>query len=258
MLAVPSDQSIASLIDANTLVHVATVNTLGAYDNAGLNFWNGQPISPTNMPTPEEDQLSAIWSFYVDPIDRNTLYILVSNVLDPNFGFITGTPFFLTALTGFQFALPVASPSYATFSGGFAVQGQTLVGPTGNSTPVDTTPGWHLSSVTGPTTQATYVINSASAQTASYAFTHYASVTGDIRILNGGVFQLPFDPTVNLLNADFADLTASASNGMGAYVEAGTLVFPVSTPEPASLVLLFSSLIAFAGCRWVAGIGRRR
>jgi hypothetical protein len=171
--------------------------------------------------------------------------------LDPNFGFITGAPFALTALTGFEFALPVASTSYAAFSGGFAVQGQTLVGPTDNSAPVDTTPGWHLSSVTGPTTEATYVFNSASDPTATDAFTHYTSVTGDVRILNGGVFQLLFDPTVNLLNADFADLTASASNGMGAYFEAGTLVFPaVPSPEPGSLALLSSSLIAFAG--WCA------
>jgi hypothetical protein len=63
MLAVLSDRSFASLIDANTLVHVTTIDTRGQYDNAGLDFWNGQPISPTNMPTPDEDQLSATWSF---------------------------------------------------------------------------------------------------------------------------------------------------------------------------------------------------
>ena len=71
------------------------------------------------------------------------------------------------------------------------------------------------------------------ASEATYVFNSASDPTADVRILNGGVFQLLFDPTVNLLNADFADLTASASNGMGAYFEAGTLVFPaVPSPEP--------------------------
>jgi len=43
---------------------VASVHTRGQYDNAGLSTWNGQPLSPTDRPSFDQNQLSADWRFY--------------------------------------------------------------------------------------------------------------------------------------------------------------------------------------------------
>ena len=103
-----------AVIDTGGLILCGTVTTLGEYDNAGLGTWNGQPLSPTNQPTIEQDQLSATWNFYVDPAATNTLYVVVSDVADTEFGYASGAAFSLPALTGFQFSLGVpSSPSHA-------------------------------------------------------------------------------------------------------------------------------------------------
>ena len=208
-----------AVIDTSSLTLVATATTLGEYDNAGIAFWNGQPLSGSNHPTAQEDQLSATWNFYVDPKAPNTLYIVVSEVVDSNFFLISGTPFDLVALTGFQFSLKVPTSSYASFSNQFAVPTEALVG-SGNSTPLQTTPGWTLLGVSGAPDQAVYQIGT---PTVSDAFTHYTVNTNDIRISGGGVFQFTFDPSVNLLQANFNTLVATATNGEGAYTEVGTL-----------------------------------
>lgn len=239
----------ATVIDPSTFTLVATVNTTGEYDNAQLATWNGQPLSPTNQPTPQQDQLSATWNFYVDPNATNDLYIVVSNVEDPEFGDIFGPPFYLTALTHFQFQLPLKTDTYGVFSDQFAVGGETLVGPSSNSSPLTSTPGW-TSSESGPTHNATYFLDASAVTDASYAFTHYSSVTGDLRILDGGVFEFSFDPTVDLLDQNFTPLTASASNGAGAYansyIEEGTVTYARKVPEPSSILLLAAGL-SFVG-----------
>jgi uncharacterized membrane protein YgcG len=215
--------SLATVIDTNSLILVASVATRGQYDNAQLTTWNGQPLSSTNHPTFDEDQLSAIWDFYVDPAAPNTLYIVATNVYDTQFGFIFGAPFDLVALTGFEFSLPIQTSSYAQFSNQFAIPGEALLGPVaGTSLLLDTTPGWNLISVSGLPNEATYSIEASSVND---AFTHFSSVFGETRIYGGGVFQLTFAPKVNFLDTDFAALTVTASNGMGAYVE---------TPAPTS------------------------
>src|SRR5271156_1928392 len=95
----------AATLDTNSLTLMATVQTRGEYDNAGLDYWNGQPLSATNQPTYEQDQLSATLSFYVDPAQTNDLFVTVSNVLDTDYDYIYGVPFAYTALTGFDFSL---------------------------------------------------------------------------------------------------------------------------------------------------------
>ena len=249
--------ALASIIDPNSLTLVATViYTRGQYDNAGLDTWNGSPLSSTNQPSYEQNQLSGTWNFYVDPSASNTFYIQATNVLDTDYSYIYGTPFDLTALTGFQFSLPVITPTDATFSDQYAVAGEALLGPVaGSSTPLDTTPGWSLTSVSGAQGDRTYQINASSLD---YAFTHFSSVYGETRIFGGGIFQLVFDPSVDLLiDADFQTLQASASNGFGAYLEEGTLIFPQAVPEPSSGLLILPSLIAFTFLRRQAKMLRR-
>ena len=80
----------------------------GGVRQRGLGSWNGAPLSPENQPTPEEDELSATLSFYVDRDHKNDLYVVVSNVFDTDFGFITGTAFEYVALTGLTFSLPLS------------------------------------------------------------------------------------------------------------------------------------------------------
>jgi hypothetical protein len=246
MLA-PVHATYGSIIDPNGLTLVATVHTRGQYDNAQLGTWNGQPLSPTNQPTFDEDQLSADWSFYVDPASTNTLYILASNVLDTQYGFIFGSPFDLVALTGFEFSLPIShfsGNSSVAFSNQFAVAGEELLGPiSGQSATLTSTPGWSLTGVSGPINQPSFDISTSSVDD---AFTHFSSVFGETRIFGGGVFQFSFDPSVNLFeNTDFDTLTASASNGLGAYIEDGTLTFP-TIPEPGSGIIVLTSLLALA------------
>lgn len=248
-----STVSHAAVLDLSTLVHAATVETAGLYDNAGLTTWNGQPLSPTNRPSAFEDALTARWDFYVDPVERNQLYLVVSDVRDTNFGFINGPPFNLVALTGFEFSLGVDG-AIAAFSTGHALPGQVLLGPTsGASVPLNTTPGWSLAAVSGPAGNPTYAI---AADSVNYGFTHFPSVFGGTRIRGGGVFDFTYADGVDLLvQADFRSIAATAYNGNRNYVEAGTLVFAVApVPEPATWTLLLASFM-LAGHR-VRAAGR--
>jgi hypothetical protein len=103
--------------------------------------------------------LSATWNFYVDPSAANTLYIVVSDVADTQFGYIFGSPFNLVALTGFQFSLDVETSSYASFSNQFAVPTEALLGPvSGSSMPLETTPGWIMLTTSGAPDHAVYQI----------------------------------------------------------------------------------------------------
>jgi hypothetical protein len=221
-----------AIIDVSSLTLVATVTTLGEYDNAGLSNWNGQPLSDSNKPTAEQDQLSATWNFYVDPSATNTLYVVVNNVTDTQFAYIIYSPINLVPLTGFQFSLDVETSSYASFSNQFAMPTEALLGPvSGSSTPLETTPGWIMLTASGAPDHVMYQIET---PTVSYAFTHFPSVSGATRIFGGGVFQFTFDPSVNLLHTNFNTLTATATNGEGSYTEIGTLhiVPPAMPPAP--------------------------
>lgn len=235
--------------DLSTFNLVASVSTYGEYDNAGLATWNGQPLSPQNQPSAEQDQLSATWNFYVNPTANNQLFVSVGNVLDTDYGTIFGAPFIYVALTGFTFTLaPRGSANLAnpTYSGAYALPGETLLGnPIGSFTPgtLTSTPGWNLNS-TSPNQY------SFAASDVGYAFTHFSSVTGTSRIFGGGVFDLTFDSSVDLLNdVEWTQLQAGASNGMGMYTEPGSLIY--AAPEPSILELL-----AIGGVLLLLRIGR--
>jgi hypothetical protein len=245
----------ANVIDTTALKLVAIVQTQGEYDNAGLGSWNGAPLSPENQPTPEQDELSATLSFYVDRDHKNDLYVVVSNVFDTDFGFITGTAFEYVALTGLTFSLPLsgAHPTKnVEFSNGVAVDGETLLGPnSGQSSPLTTTPNWALNGVSGPRNDPSFSISTPDVDD---ALTHFSSVYGTTRIGGGAAFEFSFKPNVNLLRrANFTDLDAETSFGFDMYEGEGTLVYAYTrpsigpeVPEPATWSLIMVGFSAMA------------
>jgi hypothetical protein len=245
----------ASIINPSDMILVATVDTLGAYDNRGIDYYNGNPISPTNYPSAYQDILSAQWDFYVSPSAKNNLFIVADQIVDTHFGYVYGEPFYLIPLTGFEFLLPVKrNHSDPIFSNQYAVSNEFLAngGQNGSNLPIDTTPGWSVTSISGDPRKLDYTITTPDE---NYSFTHFNSVYGATRILGGGVFELTYSPKINLLRqADFKELVASASNGEGAYTEQGTLVYAYSrrqantVPETSTLAML---LLGFAGLGFV-------
>lgn len=110
----------------------------------------------------------------------------------------------------------------------------------GNGTqtvPLSDTPGYQLKSIG---------INAYTIQTSDgveNAFGTWAYVNGTTRIMGGGVFDLTFGPTVNLLtDVNFADTTIDSIFGLGNQYIAGELV--VTTPEPQVAPLLVFCLSA--------------
>jgi hypothetical protein len=174
---------------------MATLHARSEYDKTQLNFWNDAPLSTTNQPTYAQDQLSADLNFYLDPAQRGELFVSVTNVFDTQYGVITGSPFDLVALTGFDFSLrlsPSASLAPVTFSNQWANAGESLRGPVaGGSAPLTTTPGWNLVGVSGPPNQPDY---SFSTPTVNDALTHFSSVSGETRIYGGATFEFLYGP----------------------------------------------------------------
>jgi hypothetical protein len=234
----------ASTVNISSLTLMATVQTRGEYDNYGLDYWDGAPLSPTNQPTFEQDQLSATLSFYVDPAQTNDLYLVVSNVLDTDYGYISGAPFAYVALTGIDFSLAISSnPAPAVFTNQLAVPGEQFEGPNYGASPLSTTPGWTLANVSGPTADLDYSIGTG---TVDYALTHFQNVYGTTRIFGGAAFGFLFDPAINLFqDANFASLSADTSFGLGLYAGPGEITYlNPAIPEPATWAMM---LFGFAG-----------
>ena len=228
----------ATTLDLSTLSLVAKAKTVGHYDNQELFYWNGHPLSDSNHPTEYEDELTASVSFYVDPALRDRLYVTVTDVRDTNFGYISGLPFDLVAFTALEFSLP--GLGMGTLNGGVALPGEALLGPgSGMSIALSGTPGWYLSQSGNRV--------SLKASSVAYGLTHFPSVYGETRIYGGAAFAIDFSHGANLLHRNYRNLNVSASNGLGAYQEAGTLVYPRGVPEPASWGMMMAGFGLIGG-----------
>jgi hypothetical protein len=104
--AVVAGHSPAAQITFETHDLLASFHTDGLYNLAGLNFWNGKPVSATNRPTDYERELSATINFFAKRKDHNILFLQVTDVTATHFGFALGTTFFNITQTGVRFTLP--------------------------------------------------------------------------------------------------------------------------------------------------------
>jgi len=129
---------------------------------------------------------------------------------------------------------PVYSEQYAN-------PGQVLFTGNGSETiPLTSTLGYQLDSA----------INAYSIHTTTgveYAFGTWGFVNGTKRIMGGGVFELTFAPTVNLVrDVNFANTSLESIYGLGNQYIAAT-PSPAAVPEPGSYVLIIgASLLVFA------------
>jgi hypothetical protein len=237
--------SLGGTVDVSTLKLMATIQTRGQYDNAGLSYWNGAPLSPSNQPTYSEDQLSATLSFYVDPKQRNDLFITVSNVYDTQFGYISGPPFDYVALTGLDLSVRLrghTSSLAAVFSNQWALPGEELLngGVGGANVPLSSTPGWTLVSATRNGKTWDYSMDSSSV---NYGLTHFSDVWGETRIYGGAAFSLQFGENIDLFrDLDFTDLTANTEFGFGRYSATDV----TAVPEPSTWLMTLLGTVSLS------------
>jgi len=208
----------------------------GLYNMNGLGTWNGQPVSPNNMPNDYELQLACTFNFYALAAQPNVLFVQVTGVVASNFGYASGSAFNNITLTGIQFTLPsqgsgiLETPSLSL---NYANPGETLAyaPPDDSSEPLTTTPGFGLTAL-GPNQFLIQTLNGADYGFINSGWVVYGGTVN--RIEGGGVFQLIFPDDVNLLNqVDFTQANVESQWGAGNQYITATPV-----PEPASLSLL--------------------
>jgi hypothetical protein len=142
------------------------------------------------------------------------------------------------AFTGLEFSLPGLGPG--ALNNGFTLPGEALLGPgSGTSVALSGTPGWYLSQAGN---NISLKVNSV-----GYGLTHFSSVYGETRIYGGAAFAIDFAHGANLLHRNYRTLNASASNGLGAYQEVGTLIYARGVPEPASWAMMVGGFALIGG-----------
>lgn len=240
LLAWPSERIGATTINFTAYPLLATYHPDGLYNLVGLGTWNGQPVTPDNMPNATQRYLAASINLYSDPNALNVLYFQVTDVLTAEGAFWFGTAFDNVTLTGLRVtrtsgALPPAGP--VAFSGDLANPGQVRAysGSTESVEPLTSTPGYQLDQI------ASNVLLIHTIAGAENGFTSLANITGASRIRGGGVFQLSFAPYINVRGLDFANISVEAEYGRGnQYITAFAL------PEPSSVLLVMAGLTGIA------------
>jgi hypothetical protein len=210
---------------------VASFRVDGLYNLVGLGTWNGQPVSPTNMPSDDNRRLASTINFYVLPSDKNILYVQVTDVLTTIGAWWTGTAFTNVTQTGVRFTLPLKNThrvinSIDSFSIDFANPSETLVigahhGTNSSNTevtePLSSTPGYTIN----VSPNGEFLIQTTNG--AEYGFTSLGGIFGATRIRGGGVFQITFDHSLNLSHRiDFSSMVTEAQYGVGNQYIVGT------------------------------------
>jgi len=245
--AVVAGHSSAAQITFETYDLLASFHTDGLYNLAGLNFWNGKPVSATNKPTDYERQLAATINFFAKPKDHNILFLQVTDVTATHFGFAFGTAFFNITQTGVLFTLPskhdLGTP---ILSLGFANAGEIRVyaPPDGSSEPLTTTPGFGLSRPG----QNQLLIQTVSGADYGFINNGWTVFGGPVnRIVGGGVFEMIFPRRVNLFrDVNFRSTTVKSQYGAGSqYIGAARVAESGGTFE-----LFMLAVATILGRRW--------
>ena len=206
---VRADDSIQ--FDPSTLE--ASFGSVGLYNLVGLGTWNGQPVSPTNMPDDAQRLLAATINFYILPGANNVMYVQVTDVLTTTGAYWFGTAFDDVTQTGVQitFRDPTILSLGVSYSGAYANPGEVLADGTSGQeidTPLSSTPGFTMD----PPLNSTLLIHTSTG--AANGFTSLYNIVGTTRIRGGGVFQITFDPTIDLTQLDFSKLQVESEYGL--------------------------------------------
>jgi hypothetical protein len=219
----------------------------GLYNLVGNDFYNGSPLTPTNMPSEYERELSADVNFYASRSDTHDLFVQVADVVGSHFGYTYGTPTNMVLMTGLKFWLPFYHPVQpAQFSSDYANPGEALLTDSGRL-PLTSTPGW-ISEVVGPQMYSIHTQNGVIDALSSFTW-----VTGETVITGGAIFELSFAPTVNLFtDVDYQDMILQTTWGNGNQIFSGSYKGPdlaiSEAPEPSEASLVSIGLAAMMLC----------
>lgn len=221
----------AAILDVSDLTLVSTFEIDGHYNLAGVEFWNGLPLSPTNRPSDAITPMHADINLFVRNTNPNQLYVVVSDVLTTQGASWYGNAFVNITQTGTQFSLPLLAGGFLGgapgLSGAFAITGQTLLSPPDVVTPLDTTPNYRVD-----TLLEEFLIRTIDDR-GDYGLVgnNFAFIDSAFRIRNSGVFELTFDPTINLLDIlDYGAMQLQARYGNGTQYIQGNQTYAYIQP----------------------------
>jgi len=236
----------ATTITFDGYTPLLSVRTSGLFNLNGVDTWNGQPLSPTNMPNHDQRLLEATVNFWANHNAPNVLFIQVTDVITTLNAFWFGTAFNNVTQTGVQFSLPPSlRHDQILFSSDFANPGQVRAfgGSVESIEPLDTTPGYQFNDV-DKNVFAITTINDA-----QNGFTSLFNIHGASRIRGGGVFQLTFDSSTNLFHRNFKHVTIESIYGSGNQYIGGQAN---RVPDGGStLILLGVSIMFVAGYQFL-------
>ena len=234
-------------------IKVGSYHSQGLMDLFGLGTWNGKPLTDDNKPSDDNRLLAVTTNFYVSRSVPNQLFIQLTDVITTQNVSLFGSAMDSAALTGIRFWLPakgLTDLGTPTFSSDYANPGEVLFPGTGNGTttvPLTTTPGYELDRLASA---GAYSIHTQDGS--EYAFGTWGWVTGTERIMGGGVFDLTFAPSVDLLRGvDYRDAQLDAIYGSGLqYIRADWVGAghegPTTVPEPSTMLMVGGAVVVAA------------